>query len=370
MNVENLLFYKQYGTIDAQMSGAVPLRDSLLHREIPQVQIRKIEKPIIISKPPAIDYIVSKERIETDNIQLMIQNNDKLINFLSCVKSKNGIESVVFITDNCICFVIKSQNTHPVLIMKFPLNGITSYARSTNLVYDLPLDELFARNLLTLPNGKGYAFYYRTIDGVTSLHYEMESKRDSDVNNVGERTIEYVNLLLRPSLGTEIQKITMNSKNIDLMNSISLIMLSKVPSTSIFKSCNYIRGEESIELLVVPNPSGASTLRMTVFIDVNSTTNIPLVEEAASTTMIWKLKPNQSFRMNKRTLLLLMSVNNKIKVGTDSLYFALGRFGSAYVFLKLITMKPIQIPDPSAPIISMSKILEGIPHIYEMHFAY
>lgn len=367
MHSENVIFYNDYLSAPAIMTSPNSLRNRLFHRDISQLPVKKVEKTTIITKPKTKQYTISKERIDSENIQLMIQNNEKLITFLSCVKSKKGIDSVMFVTDGCICVIIKSQNIHPVLVMKFPLNDIIVYARSNNLVFDLPLDDLFSRTSLTLPSSKGYALYYKTVDGVTSLHYELEDG-SSSIPTVGERNTDYVNLILQPSIGNQLERLTLSNKNIEYMNSISLIMLSKVPTTTIFKDCNYTKSEESIEFQIQPNESGISTMQMIIHNTSHSTVRRPIVEETSA--MIWKFKPSQVFKMNKRTLLLLMSVNNRIKVGTDSLYFAFGCFGSIYVFLKLITLKPITICDPTVPFINMGKLLEGTPHIYEMFYCY
>lgn len=368
MQSDKCFLYKDYiNHVDTVMMGVVPVRDAQLHRSLTQTSVKKVEKQIIIAKPQSKQYIVSKERIESENIQLMVQNNDKLIAFLSCVKSKKGIDSVMFVTDNCICVIIKSQNLHPILVMKFPLSDITVYARSNNLVFDLPLDDLFQRSSVTFPSSKGYALYYKIVDDVISLHYEFDDGSTS-VPSIGERNIDYINLILQPSVGDDLQKTIINNKNIELMNSISLLMLSKVSTATVFKECNYTKSEESIEFQIQPNSNGMSTMHMIIVNTSHAKQKRPIVDE--STALVWKFKANQSFKMNKRTLLLLMSVHNKIKVGTDSLYFAFGRFGSIYVFLKLITLKPIILTDISAPIINLSKILEGIPYIYEMFYCY
>ena len=369
MQTVKCLSYKHYmNDTDTIMMGAGPVRDAQLHRSITQISVKKVEKPTILSKPPTKQYVVSKERIEAENIQLMVQNNDKLIAFLSCVKSKKGIDSVMFVTDNCICVIIKSQDLPPILVMKFPLSDITVYARSNKLVFDLPLDDLFAHPS-SCPSGKAYALYYKTVDDLTSLHYELEDGSGSgSVPTIGERNIEYINLILQPSIDDDLQKTVINNKNVELMNSISLLMLSKVSTASVFKECNYSRAEESIEFQILPNAKGVSTMIMVINKLSHANEKHPLVDEANA--LVWKFKANQTFKMNKRTLLLLMSVHNKIKVGTDSLYFAFGRFGSVYVFLKLITLKPIIATEMSTQMISLSKILEGIPYIYEMFYCY
>lgn len=365
MHSESCFFYDDYFNVFSIMGGVSAVRDRQFHRTIASVPVRKVEKTVAITRPQMRQYIVPREKIETDNIQLMVQNNDKLITFLSCVKSHKGIESVMFVTDNCICVLVKSQNLHPVLVMKFPLSEMTVYARSNNLVYDLPLDDLFAHVSFSASSGRGYALYYKTTDGVTSLHYELENE-SACVPEVGERNTEYVNLILQPTVGNDLQKLAINTRNIDYMNSIQLLMLSKVASTAVFKDCNYSKSEESIEFQIQLNSTGLSTMQMIIHNVSHSSNRRPIVEE--SNAMIWKFKPNQVFKMTKRTLLLLMSVNNRIKVGTDSLYFAFGCFGSVYVFIKLITLKPILISDSSAPVINMGKLLEGTPHIFEMFY--
>lgn len=354
------------------MGSPTNLKDYIWKRELPKVTSRKSEKVILSIHGRQQQEVITKETIEKENVQICIQNDEKLISFLSNIRSRKSITCVVFTSASNIMILIKSYNLHPVLIMKYPIDDTRVYSRSAGLVYELPLDDLVAKALQGVTLSDGYALYYRKmIDAETKqtrimLCFKTPRGEDTNLASVQDVNIEYINRLLQPPLQLDKQIVmtTRGDDKISQLNDISLMMLIDVHSISVFKEmCR----DQSIVFKVEPDDNGILSMRYASEID-EDTKRRPLANERD--TMIWQFKSSITYHMYDRTAILLQSSNSKIKTGSDFLYFAFGRYGSEYVFLKLITTRAITQEEVSAPVVVLSSILATTNHMFEMYFCH
>lgn len=356
------------------MSSPSALRDFYFHRTLPKPLAKKTEQTMLLIHTKQKSFIMNAESIEKENVQLCIQNEDKLIAFLSNIRTRRSITAVIFTTASNIMIVIKSHNMHPVLIMKYPLDDIRIYSRAAGLVFELPLDEIvFKTSSQNFSTTNGYALYYsKTIDKETkqtrtSLCYRLPNGHISRIHSVQDVNIEYINKLLQPSLPLDRQIVmaTRTEDKISHLNEISLMMLIEVKSITAFKEmCK----EQSIVFIIAPDEKGVLQMCMRSSMNPNNDDTNPIANELDS--MVWQFKSSITYQMYERTAVLLQSANSKIKLGSDFLYFAFGRYGSEFVFLKLISSREITLSEVSVPVVVLSKILATSSHIFEMYFCH
>ena len=120
------------------MDSPTNLKDYAFKRELPKMNGKKVEQVSISIHSRPQQTVIDAEAIERENIQICIQNDEKLISFLANVRSRRSITCIMFTSASNIMILIKSHNLHPVLIMKYPLDGIRVYSRTAGLVYDVP----------------------------------------------------------------------------------------------------------------------------------------------------------------------------------------------------------------------------------------
>lgn len=364
------IMYSDYIRADTVMMSPSTIRDRLFHRDLAPTEIKKKDRLPTVLRPLTKQYLISKEKIESSNIQLMIQNNEKLISFLSSIKIRVGIESVIFVHEDCICVIIKPQSSHPVLVMKFPIDDLSVYARSKNLIYELPLADLFTKTTSSVSSSNssinGYALYYENTNNQLTLHYEIDEGLRVE-STVSERNMDYINLILQPSTDELLTKASLVSQNLNCLDSISLMMLVKITYMQNYKDLNFNKSENTIEFQILPSMN-KEIMKMIITSPTGSKVTKTLVEEENS--LIWNFQSHKSFKMTQRGVLLLQSVNNKIKSSVDHLYFAFGRYGQAFIFMKLITSNPIVIQDSIITQIQLNSLVDGMNHIYEMYYCY
>lgn len=365
--------HSDYYNASAVMSSATALRDYIFHRTLPKPTTKRMEQTTLLIHTKQKSYIMDEESIEKENVQLCIQNEEKLIAFLMNVRSRHTITAVIFTSASNIMIIIKSHNMHPVLIMKYPLDDIRIYSRAAGLVFELPLEELIVKSTQNFSTADGYALYYsKTVDKETkqthiSLCYKLPSGEISKINSVPDVNVEYINRLLQPSLllDKQIVMATRPEDKISHLNEISLMMLINIQSITTFKDMGK---EQSVTFAVAPDDKGVLQMNMLSGATVNNSLTIPIANE--SNSMVWQFKSSINYQMYERTAVLLQSTNSKIKLGSDFLYFAFGRYGSEYVFLKLISSRAITQDEVSVPVVILSKILATSSHIFEMYFCH
>lgn len=367
------IMYEDYTNIDSLMATPQALRDRKFHDVVMPPPIPKVEAPTLTLETRGKRYLVSPADIEAKNIQLCIQNDDKLITFLSSIKGRRANVGVIFSIANVVTVLVKSNEMHPVLVMRYPIDGAKIYARAADLVFSLPLDDIIQR-ISQGNSANGYALYYqKSIDEskqtIITLHYLINKNngKNGETNSppIHDVTMDYVNTLLQPSplLDTHIREDTRAEDNINNLNNISIIMLTAVDGPEEFKEMG--KGSE-IDFYITRDESGISTMiscsrAASGFEDKNTVTS----DDKA---IVWKFRNEAIYHMDKKTVLLLQAANQKIKLGTDYLYFVFGRYGSDYVFLKLISSRAITRRELTGPVLKLSEILNGTIHIFEMYF--
>lgn len=365
------ILFSDYMQMDTIMSTAYALRDRIFHNTIATPVMNHVEAPTLTLQSRGKRYLVTPELIESENIQLCIQNDDKLIAFLSSIKGRRANVALVFTTSSVVTVLVKSNDLHPILVMRYPIDGVKVYSRTPDQVFSLPLDDIIARSSQS-SYANGYALYYKksideeTKQTVVTLHYKLPNKNSLNSPPIPDINMEYVNMLLQPSslIGSKIRKASRVEGNVGYLNDISLIMLAAVDRPDTFKDMG--RGSE-IDFDIMNDDGDLSMI-------MKSRTATGFEDQQTITTckraIVWQFKGEKTYHMDKKTVLLLQAANQKIKLGTDFLYFAFGRYGNDYVFLKLISSRAIAKADLATPVIVLSKILHGVVHIFEMYFCH
>jgi len=356
------------------MDSPTNLKDYIWKRELPKMTGRRTEQASISIHSRHQETVMDAAAIERENVQICIQNDEKLISFLSNVRGRRSITCIVFTSASNIMILIKSHNLHPVLIMKYPLDDVRVYSRAAGLVYDLPLDDLVSRALQGISVSDGYALYFKKMIDVETkqtrimLCFKLPKGEDSSIPSSQDVNINYINRLLQPPLQLDKQIVmtTRGEDKISQLNDITLMMLINIQSVTTFKEmCK----DQSITFKVEPDENGLLTMKYSSETN-GSANNKILANEANSNTLIWQFKSSAVYEMYERTAILLQSSNSKIKSGSDFLYFAFGRYGSEYVFLKLISTRAITQEEVSLPVVVLSRILATTNHLFEMYFCH
>ena len=356
------------------METPTNLRDAQFHNSIKISEPETKEQEIVPIHNATKKFMINPATFKKDNIELCIQNDDKLIGFLSSVKSRRGINAVILSTATQIIILIKSQDLHPVLVMVYPIDHVRVYASTSNLVFNLPIEEFIPKSGQPLSTSNGYALYYkREMDPesnhlLTTLHYKLQDG-NSVVPIVRDVNMEFINLMLQPTsiIGTTVRRMTLNSDGLTNLMNISLIMLVNTQISSGFKENTR---DKTTTLTITTNEQGVQQMNMIVHYRQSATTTKPIANE--KNALIWRFQSVQSnkWEIYPSSILLLQNVNSKIKTSSDFLYTGFGRYGSEFVFMKLITTKAITDINFSAPVIQLSKLLEGYVYIFEIYFCH
>ena len=355
------------------MQSATGLRDCVFHNNIIPAPIVNKEVEQETTHTEIAKFMIKPETFEAEGIEICIQNDEKLIGFLSSVKSKKGISAVVLSTANHVIILIKTFDLHPILVMIYPIDKVNVYAKSANLFYNLPLDDLMTKTVQEMSIANGYAFYYKkTIDPETqhvstSLHYKLSNNVNSVAWNIREVNLNFVNLMLRPAsiLDVGIQKLRFNKNGLDNLNNINLLMLVGAQPNNNFKedskdytiSFDIRNGEEGAEFDICLKQPPKNESSYPIAFKKNA--------------KIWKFDslPCKHWEMYKHSVLLLQNVKSYVKTSSDHVYKAFGRFGQDYVYIKLLSSRGITNID-NASVIQLSKLLEGATYIFEMYFCH
>lgn len=375
-DVGQSIIFPDYKNADAVMVSPSALKKRLFDREIVKsTAIRNLEIQASIQKERRKTYLKNKtdekDDFKDENIQICIQNNDKLMGFLSSIKSKKSVSSVVLTTQSDVVILIKSQTIQPVLVMRFPINIPSVYSASPNQILDLPIDDLITKPAMGFSTREGYALYYtKSSDGQYQLFYQLGDGTIS-IPQIKPYTLAYVNRLLQPmNISGPICQKSLDEDNLTKLNNISLLMLINIPTIQKFKD---IEKDQKIKF-VVEDVEGIPTFVMKSEYQSLTSINRPIANRNDS--IIWQFNSSTKslvFEMYNRTTLLLQAANSKIKIGSDNLYFAFGRYGSEFVFMKIITASPVNIStsiDKTSGIINLYNSLRNIQHLFEMYFCH
>lgn len=365
------IIHSDYMSADSIMMSAATLRDKIFHNKVVKSNNKRVESQPVTITNRTKKFLLSEEDFEAENIQICIQNDDKLINYLSTVKKKYSVDAVVYTTQSVITILIRAYVSHPVLIIRCPIDGEKVYSRQPGLVYMLPINDIMSKSTASFSTANGYALYFKkTVDNeskqvITSIHYKVASG-SAYVPMVQETNIRFVNILLHPS-STQETKISMrrnDEDNIAKLDDMIVLMLVDVRTLNSFKD---IDKEQNINFSIALNDSGVLTMTMISRFVEGSTVERPIVDE--TTAKIWQFKSPTEYIMYPRTSLLVQSVNGSIKLGTHFLYFAFCKYGSEYAFMKIVSAKAITVAS-SSPGILLSKLLEGTSYVMEMYFCH
>lgn len=361
--------------IDSVMASPTSVRDKMFHGVTLAIAPKVKEQLNLTVHNAAKKITINPEDFEKEKIELCIQNDDKLIGFLSSVKSKRGINAVVLSTANKVIVLIKSQDLHPVLVMIYPIDQNKIYAKSPNLVFHLPLDELMTKSIQSISTANGYALYYKKeLDESrqylsTTLYYRLDDNTYVTIPVHRDISIEYVNLMLQPSSISEfsVRKLEMNNDNLTNLTNMNLVMLVNTQVSVGFRETSQ---EKSIYLDIKQTPKKISQLEMTTKSKTSATLTTPIANE--TNALVWGFQnlTCKSWEFYPHSTLLLQNVNSKIRFNSDYIYTGFGRYGSEYVFIKLITSKTITVPNPGTTIVQLSTLLEDNTYIFELYFCH
>lgn len=345
-------------------------------------EVKPIPKPIIPSdgtKPDfdntRIRFELDKEFFERKNVQMCIQNDDKFISFMRGIKASNA-DAVMFVQDNYLMCMNKAAGVHPILVMRFPLDGTNVYARDNRLRYIMPIGDVFGKSSQTTTS---YAVYYRikTKPGTAEQETYVCFRAPDANGEIMKKTIKvtmscsesYIDSLLsmyhvdnaNPADISDVITLTSSTTNLDKLKNITLTMLTPVSTSTQFNAYNYTKTERKIIF-----ETGPTELKFHKY-ESSGSKSVERIA-TASTSKLWNFTETKEYTMLPRNLLLLQTASKKIKSSSGSLYFAFGRFGDKWVFIKIVVSRPIEIPDPTLPFIKLDDITAGRSSVFELYF--
>ena len=365
------IIHSDYMAADTIMMSPDALRDRIFHNRVNRQVNRRTEAPAILVTNKTRRFLLDEEEITSDNVQICIQNDDKLITYLSAVKKKQEVDAVIFTAQAYVTILLKAHARHPVLVMRFPIDGLKVYSRSPGLFYMLPLTDIITKSTANFARDNMYALYYKktykedTKQVISSIHYKA-STGIASVPNVQETNSMFVDRMLHASSinGTSVSMRRNDEDNISKLDDMTVQMLIDIPTINGFKD---IDKEQNIDFVIEPNEDGVLTMTMISKFSGGNIVEKPLVDE--NTALIWQFRSNATYSMYPRSTLLLQSVNNGIKLGSHFLYFAFCRYGDEYTFLKIVSSKAIKVPQATSGVL-LGKLLEGASYVYEMYFCH
>lgn len=372
----NSIMNLDYYNADLVMASVTALKDRIFNNEVirPKKLIKKIEQPIQYHQPKEKITLLNRDFIEKENIQVCIQNINKLIIYLTSIKSKKTVNSVIFTTSTDVIIMTKSQTAQPILVMKFPIDSMNVYSRAPNIILELPLEKFITKQSSSLHYESGFAFYIKKVVDDTgstlySLHYDTKGG-NIRIPGITEYNKMFIETILRPSSVSdgELRMRTINENNLDKMERISLMLITQISSISDFKG---ITKELNVQF-EVEHQDGPDDVLVSKSEANNGNQFIDKIIAKRSNSKIWEFRVGEKYRMYNKTTLVLQSATTKIKSSNkDFMYYGFGRYGEEFVFLKILSSGPINLkPDSITGLQYLSETFKDIKHLFEMYFCY
>lgn len=299
------------------------------------------------------------------SIEMVIQNDDKFDAFIASIKSPAKTSAAIFTQDSFVVCIIRPNEAHPVLVMRLPIDGDDVFVKRANLCFDLPLEKL-ATAKSTGPSSqiKGKALYYKKEESGFSLHYVTSTgKNNKHISSIDTRTFDYLNQLLQTTslLTFEVQEQEVVDKNLSNLNGINVLLMSKSPAVASFKECEYKKNESLIQIEI-----DDVQMNMKIYESMTDMSENVLCRARDRDTLIWQPNVLGKYRMLDRTM-LLKSNNSNLISSSNYLYYVFGTFGPMYVFMKLVCLREIAIPE-DATTYNLLKLIGNNYHIFEMYY--
>ena len=368
------IIHSDYMNADTVMMSAATLRDRIFHSRVIRQTNRRTEQTSRVVSHNARHLMLDDDDFEKEHVQICIQNDDKLITYLNAVKKKPEAISVIFTDQTYVTILVKAPASHPILVMRFPIDNHKVYSRTPGLFYLLPLAKVITRTTAEFAKDNTYALYYKKSMNEssgkvqTSIYYKSGAKVAYEPD-VEDTNAVLVNKLLYASTisyrDPSVSKRSSDEDNIMRLNQMVVQMLVDIPTINSFKEI--IDKELTIDFVVAATADGTLDMTMISKFAGGSVVERPLVDE--SNALLWQFRTPATYTMYDRTPLLLQSVNNGIKLGTHYLYFAFCRYGDEYTFLKIVSSKAIVMNNANSSIL-LGKLFEGASYVYEMYFCH
>lgn len=301
---------------------------------------------------------------EDPSIELVIQNDDKFNAFIAAVKSPMKTSGVLFVQDSFVIGIIRPNEAHPVLIMRLPINGKSVFVKRANLCFDLPLEAISIKPHAGPSQVKGRALYYKKEGSSYSLHYiSRDGKNNVHQSVVETRTFDYLNHLLQTTslMSFEIQEKDVIDKNLGNLNNIEVLLMVKSAAIASFKEGIYRKDERLVEFNITPD-----TFTMWIYRTSAKSEDNQIGTAKDRDATIWLPNAIGDYKMLDRTM-LLKSNNSSLISSSNCLYYIMGTFGTIYVFIKLICLKPIE-PSEEIASYNLLKMIGNNYHIFEMYY--
>ena len=298
------------------------------------------------------------------SIEMVIQNDDKFDAFIASIKSPAKTSAVIFTQDSFVVCIIRPNEAHPVLVMRIPIDGEDVFVKRANLCFDLPLEKLVAKSPGPSSQIKGKALYYKKEESGSSLHYITSTgKNNKHLASIDTRTFDYLNQLLQTTslLTFEIQEQEVVDKNLSNLNGINVLLMSKSPAVANFKECEYKKDESLIQIEI-----DDTQMNMKIYQTMNDMQENMLCRAKDRDTLIWQPNVIGNYRMLDRTM-LLKSNNSSLISSSNYLYYVFGTFGPMFIFMKLICLREVIIPE-DATTYNLLKLIGNNYHIFEMYY--
>ena len=373
----NSILNVDYFSADLVMASITALKDRMFHNEVakPSKFIKKIEQPLPTHQQKEKIILMSREDLDRENVQVCIQNINKLIIYLTSIKAKKTVNSAIFTTSTEVIVMTKSQTSQPILVMKFPIDDVKVFARSPNLIIQLPLESFITKQSQSLNYENGFAFYVKkTIDesGATlySLHYDTKTG-SVRIPGLASQDSRFIETMLRPSSPPdgELRMRTINEHNLNKLERISLMLMIQISSIAEFKG---ISKDLHVSFEVEADDTGDVVLVSKSEANNGNQYVEKIIARKSANPLVWEFRVGDKFRMYNKTTLVLQSATTKIRANNkDFMYYGFGRYGEEFVFLKILASGLVNLKtDSGTGLIYLNESLKSIFHLFEMYFCY
>ena len=196
-------YYEQATTFlsfDAIKYGV--LYNDFEHSSRTNLNLLQVEKIAPKIKKPTTTVI--QDTKGDKSVQLIIQNNTKLMNIMAYYRKQRTALSYLYVENNSyIVIMIKKPTDYPLIVIRIPIDGILNYANDENRCYEFPVHQMQLKNI-TCSKNTSYSMMYKgnTSDKSVDFVYTIYNKDGNPVNtlsiaNVKIGSIDIINNLLQ-----------------------------------------------------------------------------------------------------------------------------------------------------------------------------
>lgn len=287
------------------------------------------------------DIKISTKFSENENIVLGIQNDENFIKFISSIKSKTNVVVVIFTKNNNIKCFIKSKESHPIVLLNFPIDNNKYYSKVNDGYYTFPIEQFNISNQHNNIINSGYSMYYLN-DGKNLIFRYVDKTSRVDVPINKEINEIYLNkCLIPPSIDVILPRPTEHDNMyITTLYNASVNILASVKNNYDIISDLNMKNENRIVVKV-----NDKNMILKINSETGTTTTKTILEKENAEW--WKIFNNKKYILPNRATLLKSTAINKIRSGSYT-YLLFANYDENYnIIVRMIINEKINISQES-----------------------